>query len=122
MVLNGVWNDDMYLFQNAPRNNDCVEAVRILDKSDAKTGKKAASDAAYELATALLAARLNFAAGAETCAAAQNAATAGQALLVQIKFTGTGTYLTSKVGNQTLRSQALALATTLDQYNNGNVC
>jgi uncharacterized repeat protein (TIGR01451 family) len=124
MVVNGVWNDDQFKFQNAPRNNDCVEAVRILDKSDAKDGKKKASDAAYELATALLAAKLNFAAGAETCQAAQNAANAGQTLLASISFTGTGSYLPSTVKGTlaTKRAQALALAKTLDQYNNGNVC
>jgi Domain of unknown function DUF11 len=124
MVLNGVWNDDPYMFQNAPLNNDCVEAVRILDKSDAKDGKKRASDAAYELATALFAAKLNFAAGAETCAAAQNAAISGQALLVGISFNGTGSYLPSNVKGALLtkRNQALALASTLDQYNNGNLC
>jgi hypothetical protein len=67
---------------------------------------------------------LNFAAGAETCAAAQDAATAGQALLVSINFTGTGAYLPSSVKNglAVKRAQALALASTLDQYNNGNIC
>jgi hypothetical protein len=124
MTLNGVWNDDPYLFQNAPLNNDCVEAVRILDKSDAKTGKKKASDAAYNLATALLAAKLNFAAGAATCQAAQDAALSAQALLDQINFTGTGDYLTSKAkgAQATLRNQALALQAILDDYNNNELC
>jgi hypothetical protein len=124
MVLDGVWNNDPYLFQNAPLNNDCVEAVRILDKSDAKTGKKMANDAAYNLATMLLAAKLNFAAGAGTCQEALDAALAAQALLDQINFTGTGDYLGSKVKGSllTLRNQANALAKTLDEYNNNILC
>ena len=124
MRLNGVWDDDQFKFQNAPLNNDCVEAVRILDKSDAKDGKKKANDAAYELATALLAAKLNLSAGAESCQTVLNAVTAGQKLLYDISFTGTGAYLPSTVKNGlvAIRAQALSLATTLDQYNNGNVC
>jgi hypothetical protein len=62
------------------------------------------------------------AAGAETCTAVQTAVNSGQALLDQINFKGTGSYLPSKGGNQTLRAQALALAKTLDDYNNGNLC
>jgi hypothetical protein len=43
---------------------------------------------------------------------------------VSIGFTGTGTYLPSNVKGALAvkRIQALALATTLDQYNNGNIC
>jgi uncharacterized repeat protein (TIGR01451 family) len=133
MKVNGVWNDagDLFLLPT-PKNNDCVEAVRILDKSDAKDGKKRANDAAYELATALFAAKLNLAAGAETCQAVQDAVNAGQALLANnpndpvpgINFTGTGSYLPSTVKNglAVLRTKALQLATTLDNYNNGNLC
>ena len=121
MILNGVYNDDQFKF-DSPQHNDCVEAVRILDKSDAKTGKKMASDAAYNLATALLAAELNLAAGAENCSQVQSAVSSAQTLLFNINFTGTGSYLPSKGGNQTLRNQATALAYTLDQYNNGLLC
>ena len=41
-----------------------------------------------------------------------------------VNFTGSGDYLGPKVKGAllTLRNQALSLATTLDQYNNGNLC
>ena len=105
---------------------DCQTAVEILDKSNVNTGKKMASDAAYELAAQLLAARFNLAAGAETCSAVQTAVVDGQNLLANnpINFNGTGSYLGPKVKGSlaTLRAQALSLASTLDQYNNGNLC
>jgi hypothetical protein len=49
---------------------------------------------------------------------------AGQALLDEINFAGTGDYLGPKVkGALALkRAQALALAATLDQYNNNLLC
>ena len=48
-----------------------------------------------------------------------------QNLLDLINFDGTGSYLESKVKTPVLiarRNQALQLANTLDQYNNGNLC
>jgi hypothetical protein len=103
----------------------CEDAVDILNKSTL-AGKKTANDAAYQLAAQLLAARLNLAAGAQTCPAVQTAVVNGQALLANspVNFLGTGSYLGSKVKGAllTLRNQALALAATLDQYNNGNLC
>ena len=59
MYVDGIWDNDQFKFDSL-NHNDCVEAVRILNKSDAKTGKKLASDAAYELATALFAAKLTW--------------------------------------------------------------
>ena len=98
---------------------DCVAAVRILDKSRIVDGKKLASDGAYNMAAQLLAALLNLSAGAETCGAVTTAVTGAQNLLVQIGFNGTAqSYL--KSGAQF--NQANALASTLDQYNNGNLC
>jgi hypothetical protein len=101
----------------------CQQAVKVLGKQD-QSGKNKANDAAYELAAQLLAAKLNLAAGAETCTAVQQAVINGQALLDTINFTGSGDYLGPKVKGSKLtqRNQALALATTLDQYNNGNLC
>lgn len=48
----------------------------------------------------------------------------GQALLDQLTFIGSNSYLGLKVkGSQaTLRNQALSSAAQLDQYNNGNLC
>jgi hypothetical protein len=102
----------------------CTQAVKILSKQD-QSGKSKANDAAYELAAQLLAAKLNLAAGAETCTAVQTAVAQGQALLANdVSFTGSGDYLGPKVKGAllTLRNQALSLATTLDRYNNGNLC
>ena len=101
----------------------CAQAVKLLDKRD-QASKKKADDAAYELGSQFLATRFNLAAGAETCQAVQDAVVAAQALLVQINFTGSGDYLGSKVKGAKLvqRNQALQLARTLDQYNNGLLC
>jgi hypothetical protein len=101
----------------------CLQAIKILGKQD-QAGKSKSSDAAYELAAQLLAAKFNLAAGAETCQAVQDAVVAGQALLDYINFNGSGDYLGSKVKGALLtkRAQALSLANTLDQYNNGNLC
>jgi len=103
---------------------DCQEAVRLLDKSTINTGKKMSSDAAYNLATALFAAELNLAAGAETCSGVQDAVIAAQELLTTIGFDGTGDYLGTRVRGAKLdqRNQALSLAATLDNYNNGGLC
>jgi hypothetical protein len=96
----------------------CQQAVKVLSKQD-QGGTNRAKDAAYELAAQFLAAKLNLAAGAETCAAVETAVTNGQALLDQINFTGSGTYLDKSSTN---RTKALNLAATLDRYNNGNLC
>jgi CSLREA domain-containing protein len=98
----------------------CQQAVKLLSKQD-QAGKSKSSDAAYELAAQLLAARFNLAAGAETCAAVQQAVLDGQTLLDGINFTGSGDYLGSK-SKDARRAQALSLAATLDRYNNGNLC
>lgn len=102
----------------------CIEAVRLLSKSDRVTGKNKAGDAAYTLTAQLIAALANFAAGAEKCATIEQAVADAQALLVSISFTGTGDYLGPKVKGQLAnkRAQALSLAAILDQYNNGLAC
>jgi hypothetical protein len=97
----------------------CDQAVRLLGKSDMNSGKKQASDPAYNLAAQFLAARLNYAKPGTTCAAASTALTDAQALLDAVNFTGTGTY---KNMTSTQASQANALANTLDLYNNNKLC
>jgi hypothetical protein len=97
----------------------CAQGVSILDQRDINTGRKKASDAAYTLAMHLLAAQLNFAAGAGTCPAAAQAALDAENLLMSIGFDGTGSYLRPKDAEY---QTALQLAYTLDQYNNGNLC
>jgi uncharacterized cupredoxin-like copper-binding protein len=101
----------------------CAEAVAILNKSSLD-GTKRASDAAYELAAQLLAAELNYQAGAIQCQDATDAIADGQALLDLINFNATGSYLGPKVKGPTAiqRQEALALAATLDDYNNNLLC
>ncbi len=96
-------------------------SVDILDKRDISSGKKKAKDAAYALAAQLLAAELNFEAGAGTCGAANTAATQAQILLDDINFIGTGNYLKPRPFNPD-RATALDLAATLDDYNNNLLC
>jgi hypothetical protein len=107
----------------------CQQAVKILSKQNL-SGQNKASDAAYELASQLLAAKVNKAAGAETCSSVDTAIMNGQALLANgptdtpkgVNFNGTGSYLPSNTTLTTLRTQALTLAATLDKYNNGDLC
>ena len=98
----------------------CLKAVRILNKSDVNNGKKMASDPAYNLAAQLLAAKLNYTAGATQCTDATNAINAAQALLDLINFNGTGPYKNVMTAAQ--QTQANTLAGTLDSYNNNNLC
>jgi hypothetical protein len=97
----------------------CEDGVSILDQRDLERGKKKASDAAYTLAMHLLAAQLNFAAGAGACQDALDAAAAAEALLMDIGFDGTGNYLRPKDPDY---QRALDLAATLDAYNNNMLC
>ncbi|NNF29287.1 MAG: hypothetical protein HKN73_18825 [Gemmatimonadetes bacterium] len=96
---------------------DCEDARNILDKRDLG-GKKRANDGAYGLAAQLLAAQLNFSAGAGVCMAATDAANAAQTLLADIDFLGTGQYLRRGA----VYNQARDLAATLDDYNNNTLC
>ena len=70
------------------RSGDCAKAVKLLDKSTVDTGKKMASDPAFNLAAQLLAAKLNLVAGAGSCGAAASAIADAQALLETVHFTG----------------------------------
>lgn len=97
----------------------CAEAQSLLKKSDVVSGANRASDAAYGLAAQLLAAELNVQNGAGACSAATTAIADAQDLLDDIDFTGTGEFLKSNSSN---RTAANALASTLDSYNNGNLC
>ena len=99
--------------------DNCEDARNILDKRDLD-GRKRANDGAYGLAAQLLAAKLNFSAGAGVCTAATDAADAAQALLANdpVNFDGTGQYLRRGA----LYNQARDLAATLDEYNNNTLC
>ena len=94
--------------------------MRILDKSDIVTAESKADDPAFNLAAQLLAAMLNQAAGTDACVAAVTAVAEGQALLADnpVNFLGNDDYLK----DNGLGKKANALATTLDEYNNGRLC
>jgi hypothetical protein len=117
----GIRIGDLFLHGSTSTPNvapDCVKAVRILNKSRIDTGAKMASDPAFNLAAQLLAAKLNIVADAGTCAAANTAITQAQALLDAINFNG----ITHTVMTSTQKTQANALASTLDRYNNNTLC
>jgi hypothetical protein len=97
----------------------CEVAVDILDQRDVSTGKKRANDGAYNLAMHLLAAQLNFAAGAGACAEATDAAAEAEALLIALDFDGSGMFLRPRHADYGL---ARDLADTLDAYNNNLLC
>jgi len=99
---------------------NCQQAVYLLGKSDMVTGKKMASDPAYNLAAQFIAAKLNVLAGASTCQAATDAIAAAQTLLDAVNFTGTGSYKSSMTASQI--TLANSLAATLDSYNNNTLC
>ncbi|MDP1793447.1 MAG: hypothetical protein Q8K63_04845, partial [Acidimicrobiales bacterium] len=96
------------------RAPDCAKAVALLNKSNF-AGKKMASDPAFNMAAQLVAARLNYVAGAAQPAAATDAITQAVALLAKYKFTGAG--YTGKISAADAAAMH-ALANTLDQYNN----
>jgi hypothetical protein len=97
---------------------DCLKAVRLLDKSTINTGKKMASDPAFNLAAQLLAAELNIKAGALICPSAISAVNDAQTLLAAVHFNGISHAKLSSAE----ATQANGLATALDRYNNSMLC
>ncbi len=93
---------------------DCAKAVALLNKSTFN-GKKMASDPAFNMAAQLVAAELNYVAGAEQKPAATSAITQAVALLAKYHFDGNGYVGKISAGDAATMN---ALATTLDQYNN----
>ena len=128
-VGGGVTWDDMLADDLTFSIDKCAMAVDLLDTRDigdpdaVGDGEKMSSDAAYSLAEQLLAAQLNFAAGASTCDAALDAARAAEQLLDAHDFDGSGDVLSNQ--DKKVRkdyAQALELADTLDDYNNNLLC
>jgi hypothetical protein len=121
-----VW-DDILTDTKLVAIDSCEEAVEILDQRVVNVngmvgdGKKIANDAARTLAMHLLAAQLNFGAGACTTSEVLAKALEAETLLDKINFDGTKStaYLTSKSADY---SKAIGLAGYLDQYNNGAFC
>jgi hypothetical protein len=109
----------------------CAVAVDLLDTRDVgdpelvADGVKMSSNGAYALASQLLAAQLNFGAGARTCDAALDAALAGEELLDKYDFDGSGEFLPNSSKVKKIKADyalALEIAAILDQYNNGELC
>ena len=121
-ILDDLLNDPGYTIGELELGEgDCEDAVNVLDKRELLgNNKKTANDAAYNLAAQLLAAELNLSAGAETCLAVVDAVNEAQILLAAVGFDGTGKYLRPKDGQD--YQDALDLAATLDDYNNGTLC
>jgi len=93
---------------------DCTKATRLLDKSTITSNKKMASDPAFNLAAQLLAAELNFTAGAAKNGTVINAVNQAVLLLGNYQFNGETHTKISAADATTMNS----LATTLDNYNN----
>ena len=121
-ILDDLLNDPGYTIGVLQLDDaDCEDAVNVLDKREiAGNNKKKANDAAYNLASQLLAAQLNLSAGAETCQEVVDAVNEAQPLLESIGFDGMGNYLRPKDGQE--YQEANVLAATLDMYNNGELC
>jgi hypothetical protein len=99
--------------------SNCVEARNILDKTTIDGKTKKASDPLFNMAAQLLAAKLNVTGGAGTCADATNAINAAQVLLVKYSWNGLTYTAPLTPDDAALANQ---LNTTLDLYNNGNLC
>jgi hypothetical protein len=94
---------------------DCQSAVRLLNKSTVGgKGTKMASDPAFNLAAQLMAAELNYAAGAGRTPTATTAINQAVVLLGKYKFDG-NTHTTISAADATTMNN---LARTLDDYNN----
>jgi hypothetical protein len=93
---------------------DCTKAVRLLNKSTIDTNKKMASDPAFNLAAQLVAAELNFTAGAGKNAVVITAVNDSVKLLGKYKFDGKTHTTISKADVTTMNN----LAKKLDDYNN----
>jgi hypothetical protein len=91
---------------------DCQAAIALLDKSTIDTGRKSASDPAFNLAAQLVAAQLNYANGANRTVT--STISAAVVLLGSVKFDG--------ITHTSISKQQAALmnsyATLLDNYNN----
>jgi hypothetical protein len=92
---------------------DCTKAVDLLNKSTF-SGKKMASDPAFNLAAQLVAAELNYTAGAGQKPSVTLAITRAVLILGKYGFNGSTHGKISSTDANTMNS----LATTLDNYNN----
>jgi plastocyanin len=99
----------------------CNYAVNILSKTTINGKTKMASDPLFNLAAQLLAADLNVGAGAGQCSASATAINQAHVLLAKYGFDGLSSSSKLKVtpADATLANN---LATSLDKYNNNQLC
>lgn len=126
MIGGGIVWDDILSDSKTVTIQSCEVAVDILDKravgdpNVVGDGKKMASDPLFNLATHLLAAQLNFGAGACTTEEVDDAALAAEELLDKYNFDGLGHDAIPKKSSD--GNVANQLAKYLDEYNNGMYC
>jgi hypothetical protein len=99
---------------NPDRAQHCRQAVAILNKSRTDTGKKQASDPAFNMAAQQLAASLNYAAGAGMKGSVTAGLTQAVLLLGKYEFNGSTHLPISKADAATMNT----LAKLFDDYNN----
>jgi hypothetical protein len=109
--------------------DECEVGVLVLSAKSVDKEKNMANDAAYTLARALLAARLNQDAGACVPTGTwdgmtfEQVLTAADELLSGVGFDGTGSYLGPKnKKDKDLAAYALWLYEIIDDYNNSELC
>jgi len=98
----------------------CQQGANLLQWRDL-AGADHSDDPAYTLASQLVTAQLNLAAGAATCPLAEKSVQAAQLLLLSLGFDGTQSYLESQVATRELDT-ALLLTDQLTDYNLGGLC
>lgn len=110
----GVYPEFGEVYALVLHGDDCALAVSLLNKSSFESGKKMASDPAFGLAAQLVAAELNYAAGAGKTGEATAAITESVLLLGKVHFDGSHHTTISRADAAEMR----ALSTVLDDYNN----
>jgi len=98
----------------------CPQGLQLLQLQDAQ-GAAHPDDPAYQLASAMLTAQLNLAAGAEYCPAADQAVSLAQLLLLDIGFTARGDYPAAIQAKDSGEAVAYLLE-QLTAYNLGTLC
>ena len=98
----------------------CEQGVVLLARQD-PAGDLQGDDVAYRLASAVLAAQLNLAAGAEYCPKVGELVQSAQVVLISVEFDGTGMYLRPGADSEQV-ALAEGLAEQLERYNAGMLC
>jgi hypothetical protein len=98
----------------------CDQGMKLLQSMNLQ-GVEMKTDPAYVLASQLMAALLNMAAGSEYCPASDSTVNEAQKLLLGLNFNGTGLYLGPPSANTNVE-RAQELSEQLAKYNTGSLC